>query len=205
MWGNPWKEEDCLRKDCTLCEARRQGDETVSGSCKSKSITYQTICKLCKDQGKETIYVGGSGRSIFERGKEHVKNSLSQKAKSHIREHIETDHPGQEPEIGSFKFSITGTYHSALDRQLAEAIKIRRAQNTRAKVLNSKFEFNRCVIPAIVVQDPRIQVKKKNPNKDTEPEEGDAEEGWQTQAKGQEIQPQEKKTPRKKLKYPQRK
>ena len=97
--SNPWCPEDCRREGCALCKARRQGDDKLRGSYKTKSVTYQTSCMICKAQGREAVYVGESGRSLFERGREPIRNSMveSGKAKSHIMEHFETDHPCLEP------------------------------------------------------------------------------------------------------------
>ena len=44
-------------------------------------------------------------------------------------------HPGEMP---SFEMKVTGTYRSALDRQISEAVKINRAKN---KLINNKTEF----------------------------------------------------------------
>ena len=126
-----------------------KGEEGLRGRSKTKSVTYVTSCRLCKTQGKQTIYIGESGRSLYERGGEHIKNSMGEgKAKSHIKDHYRESHPGEEIGPESFRYDVTGSYYSALDRQMAEAIKIQRAQISGVTVLNSKMEFNRCLIPA---------------------------------------------------------
>ena len=68
---------------------------------------------------------------VEERSKEHMKQATTKSQKSHIKEHIESDHPGVPPDPGTFRFSITGSYHSAYDRQLSEAIKIQRATSKK--------------------------------------------------------------------------
>ena len=155
MKSNPWAKADCLRPDCPLCGARREGDENVKGSCKTRSITYSSTCTICKEMGKTTQYIGESGRSVYERAKEHIKQATHKNTKSHIREHMEAEHPGEIPGPGSFRFSVTGSYRAALDRQLSEAIKIARATGKNASILNSKLEFNRCLIPTLVTEDNR--------------------------------------------------
>ena len=86
MKSNPWANTDCLRADCPLCRARREGDETVKGSCRTRSITYSSTCTLCRTQGRTTQYIGESGRSIYERAKEHLRQATYSNTKSHIRE-----------------------------------------------------------------------------------------------------------------------
>lgn len=91
--SNPWAKEDCLRTNCPLCMARRDGDEEVKGNCKTKSVTYTSTCTLCTKEGKTTQYIGESGRSIFERSREHIRQATTKNCKSHIREDMETEHP----------------------------------------------------------------------------------------------------------------
>ena len=177
--SNPWAKEDCRRADCPLCQARREGDEELKGSCKTKSITYTSSCTLCKQMGHKTEYIGESGRSLYERSKEHVRQSLTSYSKSHIRDHMSAQHPETAPHPGAFKFSVSGTYYAPLDRQLSEAIKISRASGTQTTVLNSKFEFNRCLIPTLVTDDPKPKPHQTNQipiNRD--PDEDDSEDWW---------------------------
>ena len=75
---------------------------------------------------------------------------------------METEHPGVAPAQKSFKFSVTGSYRSALDRQLSEAIKIARATAKRVTILNSKLEFNRCMIPTLVTEDKKPKPYQQN-------------------------------------------
>ena len=176
MQSNPWAREDCNRQDCLLCLARREGDDQVRGNCKTKSVTYSSTCTLCKREGRETQYIGESGRSLYERSKEHYRQALSKSQNSHIREHLENQHPGANPEPGTFRFSVTGSYYSALDRQLSEAIKIQRASTQKTTVLNSKFEFNRCLIPTIVTEDTKTKPYHTNLRYERDPDEPEEEE-----------------------------
>ena len=127
----------------------------IKGSCKTKSITYTSTCTVCTGLGRTTQYIGESGRSIFERSREHLRQAKTKNTKSHIREHLEAQHPGVTPEPWVFRFSITGSYRSALDRQLSEAIQISRASGNNETILNSKLEFNRCLIPTLATEDLR--------------------------------------------------
>ena len=174
--SNPWAKEDCKRADCPLCQARREGDDEAKGSCKAKSITYTSTCTLCREMGHKTEYIGESGRSLYERSREHVRQSMTSQSKSHIREHMSAQHPETAPHPGAFRFSVTGTYFAPLDRQLSEAIKITRASGTKTTVLNSKFEFNRCLIPTLVTEDPKPKPHQTHQiaiNRDPEEDEGD--------------------------------
>ena len=57
-----------------------QGDNKRQG-CRKRNILYESICQLCKEDGKdvmkdggsgEGIYVGESSRSMYKRAREHT-------------------------------------------------------------------------------------------------------------------------------------
>ena len=85
-------------------------------------------------------------------------------------------HPRANPEPSTFRFSVTGSYYSALERQLSEAIKIQRASTQKTTVLNSKFEFNRCLIPTIVTEDTKTKPYHTNLRYERDPDEPEDEE-----------------------------
>ena len=60
-------------------------------------------------------------------------------------------------EIG---MKITGTFKTALEQQIGEAVKIERAHRDDIKLLNSKAEFNRCELPRLMPHT-RKQAKKE--------------------------------------------
>ena len=151
-----WEGEICGRNTCTTC---LQGAEYHT-PCSRKSSVYENICALCNEGagGKEEIktfsettpslYVGETSRTIRERAGEHWKNyrgSSKEQQKSHIFKHQELHHAGAE---AKFMMRIVGFHKSALSRQTAEAVRIRR-RGGEGSVLNSRSEYNRCYIPRL--------------------------------------------------------
>ena len=119
---------------------------------------YESICTKCNPGAKASgpfkspetsvpsIYVGESARSIFERAGEHWKSYEKRNPDSHIWKHHLIHHKGEgEPEM---RFKVLGNFRTALSRQIAEAIRIRRRGTV---VLNSKGEYDRCRIHRLTI------------------------------------------------------
>ena len=100
-----------------------------------------------------SIYVGESSRSIKERGGEHWRDYKNNSQKSHILKHQQIHHPHQEPK---FVLRAVSFFKTALERQVGEAVRIRRRGGEGA-VLNSKSEFDRCRIPRLVVEEQDLE------------------------------------------------
>ena len=78
-------------------------------------VTYQNICVLCNPEGggkkaklvegldQPSDYIGESGRSLLERGREHWKDFTEKKEESHIWYHHQLHHGG----VGDPKFHQT--------------------------------------------------------------------------------------------------
>jgi hypothetical protein len=127
---NPWSGMDCMREDCYPCS---QGGEKLQ-NCKKRNILYESICQLCNPEeenkrkdgklsGKDGIYVGESGRSLYERAGEHIKDARGMEEKSHIVKHWATSHP----ELKSppkFKMKIVSSFQDAMTRQISESVRI---------------------------------------------------------------------------------
>ena len=101
---------------------------------------YENVCQVCnpgagaEGELKEvrsdipTIYVGESSRSIYERSKEHWAAVKSNKEDSHMVRHQLAEHHGREP---NFTMRTIKFFKSALTRQIAEAVRIRRRGGSR--------------------------------------------------------------------------
>ena len=113
-----------------------------------------------------SVYVGESGRSIMERGMEHWKDFHNKKEDSHILKHHSVHHDG----IGEPQFHLrpVGFFRSALSRQVAEAVRIRRRG---CSVLNSKGEYNRCSITRLNLPDSGTEPQPPPPEMEPEMEE----------------------------------
>ena len=93
------------------------------------------------------VYVGETGRSIFEMSGEHIKDAESMKEDSHMVKHWLTDHP-QEESLPVFKFKVVASFQDALSRQVAESVRI---DMRGGQVLNSKTEYSRCRLPRLTI------------------------------------------------------
>ena len=100
-------------------------------------------------EGAPSIYVGETSRSIQERALEHLGAARRKQDDSHMHKHQLLEHGG-EPE--RFMFKIVSKHRTALNRQVREAVRIRRRGGADGGVLNSKSEFNRSHIPRLVVE-----------------------------------------------------
>ena len=128
--------------------------------CTRKSLLYENIFGACNpDAGSKeevkgsngdipTIYVGETSRTVQERAVEHwaaVGGSKKAREGSHMAKHVEQYHKGEDP---LFYMRVVSFHRTALSRQTAEAVRIRRRGGEGA-VLNSKAEFNRCYLPRL--------------------------------------------------------
>ena len=103
-----------------------------------------------KEKGRESVYYGESSRTGFERGLEHVADIRSKDKESHIRRHLEEEHGGLEnSENSHFSMKILRRHQSSFCRQIHEAVVISR--NQHKNILNSKNEYNRCILPRLGV------------------------------------------------------
>jgi hypothetical protein len=118
---------------------------------------YESRCKTCNPGEKvnlpnledhrplPSIYVGESARSLKERAGEHQRDYDSMKDDSHMLKHWTAAHgPRDKPK---FTQVVVRRVKTALDRQIAEAIRIQLRGNT----LNSVGVYNRCRLTRLVV------------------------------------------------------
>ena len=158
-----------------------QGGEDIP-PCTQRSLVYENICLRCnptarkkgelKEHNGQSVYVGETARSIQERAKEHWDSFKSNDPNSHILKHHLIHHGAEgEPE---FIMKVVKFYRTALSRQVAEAVRIKR----RGEVLNSRTEYNRCSIQ-------RLTLEQNIPHEDAGGEQdqgyGDAGDEWTEQ------------------------
>ena len=144
--------QECGRAECRTCD--QTGDKRED--CVRRNILYESECGRCEKvnnddvglnmSGKNaTLYVGETSRSLFERTSEHWQAADSMKEESHMVQHMQESHKGEgKPE---FNFKVVKTFKTALDRQIAEAVRI----EMRGNILNRKGEFNRCSLTRLGV------------------------------------------------------
>ena len=151
-----WEGSQCGRKDCTTCT---QGAEKIP-QCTKTSVVYENICQKCNKEARgkkelesvveDSIYIGESSRSIYERSKEHWEDWRSRSSKSHILKHQELAHEGAEDPL--FIMRTVRFFRTALSRQVGEAVRIMR-RGGACSILNSKSEYDRCKIPRLVLEE----------------------------------------------------
>ena len=73
--------------------------------------------------GIPCLYVGESARSLFESSSEHWQATHIKKEESHMHQHMVEEHR-MEIDVPEFRFRVVRTFKTALDRQVAEAIRI---------------------------------------------------------------------------------
>ena len=100
--------------------------------------------------------VGESSRSVQERALEHWSAASKKDERSHMVKHQSMEHAEEPPQ---FIFKVISMHRTALNRQIKEAVRIRR-RGGAASILNSKSEYNRCHIPRLVVEKEDEEVKK---------------------------------------------
>ena len=169
-----WEGADCGRDSCVTCH---QGAEFYT-PCTRRSAVYENTCALCNEgaSGKKEIqmasesvpslYVGETSRTIQERALEHWKNyrgSSKEQQKSHIFKHQELHHGGAE---ARFIMRAISFHKSALSRQTAEAVRIRR-RGGEGSVLNSRSEYNRCYIPRLCLVEEDIVAEMERQEEDS--------------------------------------
>ena len=142
---NPWSEDKCDRMKCLPCSSK---EEDKPSRCRQRNIVYKTSCKQCHEVGKDKMYIGESARTSYERGREHLEDYQNEKEDSHMHKHFVLDHP-QDKEMPRFTMKVMKAHHSALSRQIHEAVLI---QLNEDKVLNSKGQYNRCQLPRLTVR-----------------------------------------------------
>ena len=75
--------------------------------------------------------MGESSRSSSERYNEHIEDNDKAAKDSHMFKHWQNQHGGRRT---SFKFKVLGFYKTALERQVAEAVRIERTGATKIMI-----------------------------------------------------------------------
>ena len=92
--------------------------------------------------------MGETSRTARMRGREHLMDLRERKESSVLWKHCMKEHNKEEQK---FKMNVTGIYEKAMERQIAEAINIRN-YNGRKKLMNSKNEWNKTMVPLLSIQ-----------------------------------------------------
>ena len=101
--------------------------------------------------------MGETSRTVQERALEHLGAARRKAEDSHMHKHQMLEHDG---EPGRFMFKIVSQHRTALNRQVREAVRIRRRGEIDGGVLNSKSEWSRSHIPRLVLELEEEDMKK---------------------------------------------
>ena len=155
---NLWSGEECGRRTCRTCAQ----DDEKKEPCTLRNIIYESECAKCNPAGsrkeqdkkgledkrhKASLYVGETARSVHERALEHWRDAENLKEETHMQEHQDESHGGEQPP--AFKFKVVKKCKSSLERQVREAVRIQ----MRGNVLNKKGVYNRCKLTRLVVDE----------------------------------------------------
>ena len=89
-------------------------------------------------------YVGETGRSAYERALEHKRDFFNFAEHSHLLKHYLVHHKDIKMCDMRFGMRVKGSFRSAMERQIGEAIAIDREKRDGKILMNSKSEYNRC-------------------------------------------------------------
>ena len=134
---------NCKRPNCFLCQGNRSGaSHTRSGA------LYHGTCNLCANDGITAEYWGETGRSGYTRTLEHGDDIRNKQERNAFHKHLVIYHPDKIGDHTAFDIKVEQTYTKNIDRQVAEALKIK---NSNANILmNSKAEFHQPAIHRII-------------------------------------------------------
>ena len=116
--------------------------EDGKGPCDRQSLTYDIKYAECND-----ISIGETLRSVYTRGKEHMKSLAKKEEKSALWKHCKEKHNS---EMQKFEMNVTGSYYNdAMLRQISEGVWV--DQVPENSLMNSKNEWNYFRVPRAVV------------------------------------------------------
>ena len=61
----PWTSKGCPREQCKICPDQ-------PGACRKMNLTYEIRCKICKDKGITSVYLGETHRACWDRHQDHM-------------------------------------------------------------------------------------------------------------------------------------
>ena len=158
FFPSPLAKKRCHRREkCIIC--CQAGDKL--SKCSVRNVVYIAQCMECsnKQDCKQSVYIGETSRSLFERSVEHINGSLRMDASNFITKHWLAAHRNDEcPPI--FKFAVEKIHRDAMSRQLHEAVRIS-AESGQSVILNSKCEWNANSLPRLVVEKSTLDIKKQ--------------------------------------------
>ena len=137
--SEPLRSKDCGRAKCMCCSTGNPG------GCETNSVGYKLVCQGCLMAGRSAEYHGEAARNCYSRGLEHQDGESNEREDSPLWKHCQLVHGGEKQ---TFSMVVTGSFHSCLERQINEAVRI--TSSKADIVMNSKSEFHQAPIVRVV-------------------------------------------------------
>ena len=138
-WKNPQKLRNKLISS-SLSKAKCPGGPRChtcasgfTSDCTQKNVVYCLQCKLCQQQGKESMYIGETKRPMRLRFNEHIRDALNVSEGTPMGDHFREQHSATDAASIPFKVQIIHKAKDHPDRKIAESLLIIR----NCPVLNS--------------------------------------------------------------------
>ena len=139
--SNPYEWEHCGRNDCVTCNLG------IRINCRSRGLVYEIRCEDCERNVIEKMYRGQTGRSTYERMKEHFSKWLSGAEDSPLHKHSVEYHNSEPFEVDVR--ILAQCYGKPTTRLITEAIHIEELPDENS--LNEKTEWNYIKLPRVAV------------------------------------------------------
>ena len=114
--SNPFERTKCRKEDCVTCR------KNIDVDCRRRGVVYEIECK---EDGCGRKYIGQTGRTIYERMKEHVRkvgNDRVDLVTGAVEQHSRECHKGRD-----FKFQVRvkdNNFGKPTRRMITEAVRI---------------------------------------------------------------------------------
>jgi hypothetical protein len=138
--SNPFGWQSCGRTDCPTCT------RGIQINCRTRGCVYQIECLDCQLTTTKQ-YCGQTGRSVYERMKEHFKQWEDGAEDSYLRKHAVQYHNGGRFEV-DVKI-ISRCYGKPTSRMISEAVHIQDLPEENS--LNSKAEWTYVKLPRVAI------------------------------------------------------
>ena len=132
--SDPFQKKRCEDTErCMICS-----EEDGKGRCRQTGVVYEIVCESCKSK-----YIGETSRNGYTRGREHARE-YDKKSKNSVLYRHTTEKHMNDRQPPKYSMKIISSHRTALDRQIAESVRI--ASTRSCELINSKQEFghNRC-------------------------------------------------------------
>ena len=127
--------ESCSRASCFFCSTGSVG------VCRKTGVGYNIQCVVCENSNIESKYAGETGRNLFTRGNEYVKEVEKKIADKPLWKHILEKHGGimEVPMFSHFTMKAVQFFRQPQRRKAHEGVRI--VHLDHATRMKSKLEF----------------------------------------------------------------